>query len=290
MYDSLLNCLLSIRFRYVPLLSTVSNWFNFAEVRYSTVSLEEIGTDIKKSDTIFVIGGSESINEITDGEWRIIEENDSIGMNWWPVHPFAPTYYYTNYPRNPLYLKKYREVLSLHLKKKYQDSVFFISGNRAVRRGIHPRIVPDLFPDNAACYFYKLSSPIQFDPQNEFFTPKMFKKTLFYRGGLSLILDFAVKLGYTKIVLMGIDLKNSVHFYDNYPEMQWQFETGYSMNIETKSKIPHGTMSTKGNSKVSMNEYLYAVNDMFFKPNGVELFVGSDRSTLADRIPIFNFS
>ena len=45
---------------------------------------------IKTSDTVFILGSGWSINEIPDNRWDIIGHHDTIGFNFWPVHPFVP--------------------------------------------------------------------------------------------------------------------------------------------------------------------------------------------------------
>lgn len=287
-YDSLLNCLLDLKVRYVPVTRTITNWYRNRNIQYTSLSLEEVRREHKRSDTVFVLGGSESINEITEKQWEHIAEHDSIGMNWWPVHTFIPTYYYTNYPRGEVYFEYFQSVLEKNLKN-YTDTVFFINGNRAARRGIHPRVTDRLFPGSPLCCFYRYPEPIRLAEDKMVFTAESFTSTIYYRGGLSLVLDLMNKLRYRNIILMGVDLLNAVHFYDTYPEMQWQFDTGYSRPVDSKRKEQHGTLHTKGNTKLPISEYLYAVNDLYFKPAGVNFFVGSGKSILADRVPAYQF-
>lgn len=288
MYDSLINCLLDIKVRYISVPRTIYNWYKNKDIKYTVFSLDDIRNKHKKSDTVFILGGSETINDITDEQWDHIAQHDSIGMNWWPVHKFIPSYYYTNYPRGKIYFDYFQSILEKRYKD-YNNTVFFIHGNRAVRRGIHPRVTNRLFSKSPLCCFYHVSDPIKLSNANPKFSAYHFRNTLHYRGGLSLILDLLRKLRYKNIVMMGIDLKNGVHFYDSYPEMQWQYETGYSKPILEKRKDIQSTMGTKNNSKLPISEYLYAVNDMFFKPNGINIFVGSDKSILVDRIHLYNF-
>jgi hypothetical protein len=286
-YDSLLNCLLDLEVRYISISKTIYNWYKNKDIEYTVLSLEDVRSKYKKSDTVFILGGSESINDITDEQWSHIAEHDSIGMNLWPVHHFVPTYYYTNYPRNKVHFDHFKDSIKKNIHK-YNKTIFFISSNRALRRGIHPRIIPDLFPEASLCCFYEYTEPIKLR-SNEMITQDSFSTSLYYRGGLSLILDLINSLQYKHIVLMGIDLRNSVHFYDTYPNMHWQFDTGYSLPIEIKRNKPHETLNTKGDTKIPMSEYLYAVNDLYFKPSGITLSVGSDRSILLDRLPLYKF-
>lgn len=289
MHDSLINCLKSTKIRYVSIFKTIVNWYKNSDKEYSVYDIAEVRSKYKKSDTIFILGGAESINEITDEQWRVIERHDSIGMNWWPVHKFVPSFYYTNYPRDNQAFLNFKEVLDGRLKR-FKETVFFISGNRAVQRGIHPRVIPALFSERPRCCFYTYRDPIIMNNDKKFFTAEIFGRSLYYRGGLTLILDLMNMLEYQKIVLLGIDLRNRVHFYDHYPEMQWQFTSGYSQPVEIKRNQPQSTLDTKNNTKVPVDEYLYAVDKLYFKPNGIKLYVGSPKSVLSPRIPVYDFT
>lgn len=282
-FDSLLNCLLDVKVRYIPVTRTIYNWFRNRNINYTALSLDDVKNKYKRSDTVFILGGSDSINNITRDQWNHIAQHDSIGINWWPVHKFVPTYYYTNYPRNKTHFSYFQSVLGKNFKN-YEKTIFFISGDRAVRRGIHPRILNRLFHESPLCCFYKYPKPIN----TMKFTSNTFNDSLSYRGGLSLVLDLMNKLQYKKIVLMGIDLKNRVHFYDTYPEMQWQFESGYSKPIELKKHEKHATQEAKG-TRLPISKYLYALYDLYFKHRGIELYVGSTNSMLIDKIPLYSF-
>ncbi|HYK35227.1 hypothetical protein [Alloacidobacterium sp.] len=49
---------------------------------------------LRTSDTLFVLGSAWSINSISDKRWQIIARHDSVGINFWPVHPFLPRFYH----------------------------------------------------------------------------------------------------------------------------------------------------------------------------------------------------
>lgn len=287
-YDNLLNCLLDRKRRYVPYGRTVRNWIGDRDFKYSSLSLEDVSRNFKKSDTIFVLGGSESISDITEDEWAQISKHDSFAMNWWPLHKFVPTYYYTNYPNEPFAFKKFVELLSPRIKKDYGGTVFFISGNRAVQRGLHPRTVPALFPANARCCLYKLPEPLQKDAGEQFSPADFATGNLYYRGGLTVVLHLINQLGgYKNIVLLGVDLKNRLHFYDSWPEMQWQFTSGYKPDVQ--SLAIGGSKSETNEAKYPLSEYIHSLNRLFYAPNGVQLYVGSMNSVLSGSIPTYKW-
>lgn len=281
----LIETLLDWKVRYIPLLNTIRRWYANRKRPYSALSVSETAGTHKTSETIFILGGGYSILDITDKQWDFIGRHDSIGMNLWPTHWFVPAFWYTNYPRAALHRLYYLACIQRSLRG-YQNTVTFVSRNRAMRRGIHPRVAPEFFPVNAKCCFYQYVEPIALAPGQNF-RPHHFESTLYYRGGLSLIMDLINKMGYQRIVMMGVDLNRSGHFYDTYPHMDWQFKTGYAPLPSKNGQ--QGVMGTKGGSKSRLDQYLYAVNEHYFTQHGIELFVGSGESRLAGRLPVFRF-
>src|SRR5271166_450448 len=47
-------------------------------------------TRMRSSDTLFILGSAQSINQISAERWEIIGKHDSVGINFWPVHSFVP--------------------------------------------------------------------------------------------------------------------------------------------------------------------------------------------------------
>jgi len=288
MRDCLLNCLLDPKIRYVSIPRSIYNWYKNTGKKYTFLTLEDVKNKYRKSDTIFILGSGESINDVTEEQWSHIVRHDSFAINKWPVHPFVPTFYYTNYPRKRKHIDSYLKSINSGIKR-YNRTIFFLSFNRVVTRGMHPRIFPEFFSDNPVCCFYEYVAPIRLR-RGQFFDVKSFAKTLYYRGALSLVLDLVNKMFYKNIILMGVDLKNAMHFYDVYFQMQWQFQGDYSIPLEERRNKKHATMETKNGTKMPMDQYIYAVNELYFKPKGIKIFVSSEKSMLAERIPIYQFS
>ena len=49
---------------------------------------------LKRSDTLFVLASGTSINQIPPARWKVIDQHDSVGFNYWPIHSFVPTMYF----------------------------------------------------------------------------------------------------------------------------------------------------------------------------------------------------
>ncbi|MBU1077483.1 MAG: hypothetical protein KKH98_09340 [Spirochaetes bacterium] len=285
MIDNLLSTLLDLKIRYISIKETVKVWYRNKNTNYRMYSLNEVRNKFKKSETVFILGGSESINDVTEKQWNYIAKHDSFGMNWWPVHEFVPTYYQTAFPVDPNFRKRLEDAISKR-KKDYNDTIFFLS-DRVIKRGMHPRLLKEFFSENPLCCSYKYPERILIKDRN-YFIKEDFKRGIVYRGHLNVILYLLMELGYKNIVLIGIDLINAVHFYDHYPSMEWQFIEEYSKPVEEKRKEIHLT-ATFSKGKMPVDRYIYALNDYVLKPNNINLYVGSNKSKLYPKIDFYSF-
>ena len=252
---------------------------------FQILDLNEVRRKYKKSDTIFVLGNGPTINDVTEDQWRHIAKCDSIGVNVWPVHKFVPTFYRMKIHERE-YLEDYSKAIAENIKH-YGNTVFFIHEMR-FERGLHPKIYPELFPDEPLiCPYVYRGVKIAKD---EDFTADNFKDSIAYRGALSITLDIIKNFGYKKIILMGVDLYSSDHFYDSYENMQWQFSSGYwKKSLQEMKKTRHGCISKPKPYKKNIDEFLYALDEIYYKPKGIELFIGSQKSLLYPGIPVYDY-
>jgi hypothetical protein len=287
--DNLLNTLLDRKKRYIPVRETVKRWRKNRHRKYSVLDFNDIQTSVKSSDTIFILGTGSSINQITDKQWRVISSHDSFGLNWWALHQFVPTYYYSEYPHGKVFFSKYLSLLGPKFSNDYTETLFFLSFNRAVRRGIHPKATNELFPENSKVCFFNYEKPLRFESENSI-TPDDFRRTLFHRGTLTAVLELVRRIGYKRIVLLGVDLVNHSYFYDNYPEMQWSDDLAYLSPASERAEKPYFAVESFSRKKFGLHDYLFKAYDLYYKPEGIEFFTGSKESLLAEEIPVFDFN
>ena len=98
-------------------------------------------------------------------------------------------------------------------------------------------------------------------------------------------LYFADLLGYKNIVLLGVDLDTYRHFFDDYEITKYR--KWYNEYMEKKTGGPFESMIPKGNKYRTMEEYYYKVNELYFQPKGVNLYVGNKDNMLCPRINLF---
>lgn len=272
----------SQRLRYLPYRKVLFTWISNRQLRYKMISKDE-AKKYKRSNIIFVLGSGPSIKRLTKEQWEYIGQHDSFGINFSFLLDFTPTFHSMEDGKIRWYRRFMEERLQSR-RKRLSETVWFIS-ERHLTRFIHPRLTPLFFPENPICCIYKYPKPIILNENRPFRKEDFIKNSIVYRGSLSVVLYLIDKLVYKNIVLLGIDLNTPEHFFYNMEEMKPYVE--YQRKRHDKDKYQY--MLTKPGKYRPFDEYLYEVNDLYFKPKGVNLFVGSTESILADRIPVYKF-
>jgi hypothetical protein len=244
---------------------------------------------LKRTDILFVLGSGSSINRISPERWKIISAYDSVGFNFWLFHPFVPTMYffenidtfyiptmtraflkvaseraadYRNTPKVAMDLHKFGPTTVFDLPKTWRHALY----------GVHSSVLP---ARNESELAYGLSYLIRrgiFDRSDRF--EMLFK----YCTTVTLMISLAVRLGYKKIVLCGVDLKDSRYFYqdpDLYPQTK---------NLEfLDCKKPHLTDVVTA-WRLPVSTVLMEMKRQILDPSGVELYVENRNSALFPEI------
>lgn len=246
----------------------------------------------KKSDTFFILGSGPSINDLTHEDFSIIQRNDSIGFNFWLVHKFTPTFFclqHTQYGEGTLYKllkEKHADYKAtpiivrgsllttdpsfceeMHLKYLLKNDVFFLN-----EYPIHSKFSGDI--DKLIEYLENLGF---FDFSNiSKFTPK-------FRGTLGLLISLAYQMGYKNIILCGIDMKDSSHFYDS--DTYTEIRKKYDLPRPGASNIL--TMQDQKYSMNTVKDYIVTLADFMNKKADVKVYVASEKSVLSESIPVW---
>jgi len=105
------------------------------------------------------------------------------------------------------------------------------------------------------------------------------------RASIICAISFAHKLGYKKVVLLGVDLNNTDYFYSVDPK--------YAKNKSLMpAQLQSGDIHATYDSKVSFATIPYVLNELnrlILKKDGVKIFVGSKKSALYPEIPFWNW-
>lgn len=251
----------------------------------------------KTSDTIFVLAGGASINQITDSQWAQIDEHDSIGLNRWPVHEFVPTYHAFELPGSG-YNQMRQTFLELleYRKEAYSETPTIIKDlDRTIDlvrdSGVESHMAGDLLLSRDT-NFPNISP--QLEPQRRllrhlqssgYFAPGRPLDLLYReRASITYLLHLSVLLGYQRIVLCGVDMVNSKYFFENEQYRERAVPTPKPGVTDTDETHPTNDPDRK---HVTLENLIYAMNDLVLEPDGVDLYVENTLSALHPRIPVY---
>jgi hypothetical protein len=247
---------------------------------------------LRSSDTIFILGSAWSINEISDERWTVIGKYDSVGINFWPAHPFVPRFYHFESILRDDQPAMYEALIKLFQRRSedYANTVKIVTevGRLEVRQTIFE--LPEGMKKNLYVGF---SMPVVARNEDELragikylrsigaFTPHAKVAWLFKYGGSVIgMMTLAVLMGYKRIVLCGVDLNRQEYFYqhrERFPEYaDWEFSLRNEVH-KTARRLPW---------LVPAQSAVYVFKELVLDPEGIELLVESRASTLHPRIPV----
>jgi hypothetical protein len=206
---------------------------------------------LKISDTVFILGSGLSVNEISDLKWEVISHHDSIALNFWPVHPFVPTIYLFENVRPLDDLQVMFDALKGLLERRasdYQHTVKVVSEFVPLNHRQLVLEIPEAFREHLYIGYSanivarneeELVAGLRYMIKRGMFQHRDHIRWQFKSGGSVLAaLSMAVSMGYRRIVLCGIDLKNAEYFYQDprrYPEAsQWEFVPRNSLHMAAR--------------------------------------------------------
>jgi hypothetical protein len=250
---------------------------------------------VKGSETVFILGSGQSINKITPQRWEVIKANDTIALNNWLVHPFVPKFYcFDSAPRTSRSEPGLEAGYDFLLKNiwsratDYRRTIKIVSN---LRRGKGCQIVRELPSEWRENLYFGRTPPVVARTKSEFtamvryykargtFAQLSRSRNLFkYNSILVTCLSVAIRLGYRRIVLCGVDLSSNHYFYHDphfFPETA---EVSLAPREEQ-----HDTVVAKS-WLVPIDEMLIVIRDEILQPSGIELYVESTSSLLYPRI------
>ena len=251
-----------------------------------------------RSDTVFILGSGESINQISEDRWRAIGGHDSIGFNFWFLHPFVPTLY-TTYAFDPdRYPPEHRDwghdVMKKMLAEATRRSEAYESvpkiimhvgpGTRRMLDGLPAGFLRHSFTTHThqglARNEEELDRLLLYWRQRGAFSAQRRVRGLFkYRASVTQLISLAIAMGYRRIVLCGIDVSHSRYFYgdvERYPSM-----AGFSSSPPLAAHIT----ATRTESSLDIVTVVRALREVVLLPQGIELYVENASSGLHPYVP-----
>lgn len=246
----------------------------------------------KNSDTLFILGSGESIAGYTEKQFAEIKKHDSVGFNFWLLHPHVPTYYIAEFQPE----SERSNLLWKNLSRRAQEYsevpvIFKYSLTFWRERQLLPKALKQIFVAS------HMSIPgMAGNSLSRWFTLldslKMFSCTLpaglilFRQASLSWLLIFAMQLGYRKIVLCGVDLNTPRYFY----EISTAFchQRGLLIPPADFSTPIHPTNSpSRCAGGLPIADVLHIMDEALLKKRGIEIFVGAESSALYPEFPVY---
>lgn len=233
--------------------------------------------EVKSSDTLFILGSGSSINKLSEEHWKEIASADSIGLNFWLLHDFVPTFYQFEAPRGER--KSFFENKIRQNSDRYRDVKFIYKGTD--RDLIDHANIPDEILMNM--YLSKkipipcenvtrLNRSLKFLAFLRFW--RLTEGLLHARASLSTAVYFGLVMGYKKVVLLGVDLNTIEYFWQENVSKDGaaSFDTGQQGAV-------HKTLEKKDKS-LSIDKIIYSINENMLTSNGVKLYTGFKSSAL----------
>ena len=253
--------------------------------------------ETRKSDTAFILGSGPSISGLSPSELHEISVSDSFGFNFWLAHEMVPTHYILQLPRQAPYRTSMLELLRLK-RDSYRKSHILVRGDHTFSGPTQfSDLAGDFLPEGRLWFIPELAinSQVELEPYEMM---KFFEFLGFLNHGyigravpkwrvtLGLLLSLTYQMGYGRIVLCGIDMNDSTHFFDNRM-YQGQFH-GILLPEPGLSNANDRWMSAKY-SRNTVSRYVSEFARFAYERAGTQLFLASPGSRLEGIIPDWEF-
>ena len=244
---------------------------------------------VKRSDILFILASGSSINKIPSARWDAIARYDSIGFNFWPIHPFVPSMYLMEaIPKNDPYgmfepfchiahqrAKDYTKVVKVVTELRNALPEMRFAGSEEWVGPLHALRSFPVAARTETEFAYGLSYLRYkglFDAADRFNV--VFKQA----STLSSLIALAIRMQYGTIVLCGVDLNHSEYFYQDaalYPETA-------SLEFSPRYR-PHATNSPMP-WRLTIESVILEMKRQLLDPTGIQLYVENRSSALWPKI------
>jgi hypothetical protein len=273
-------------------------WYSVRELRLARRALRrnqipllrrEHLVNVKSSDLLFVLGSGDSINQIGAERWRAISQHNSVGINFWPLHPFVPRMYFFESVERSDYPEAFELMLRMFEQRAadYRDTVkvameLHRRGKQTAdhlpqefRRNLYGAYTWPAPARNAEEFRYAVA---RLQRQGYFSPTAKYGRLFKYAGSLTTILGLALKMQYRRVVLCGVDLRSQTYFYQD-PELYQETaaveliprKQEYGSNVRLEWRLP-------------ATEVILELKRFLLDPEGVELYVENRSSALWPQI------
>ena len=244
---------------------------------------------VKRSDILFILASGSSINQISPARWDVIARHDSIGFNFWPIHPFVPSMYFMEAISD----SDAHDMFVAYSRIAYQRAKDYAKVPKVVtelRRAL-PEMCFAGLEEFSGPWYTLHSFPVAASTEAEFayglrylrskglFDPADRINVVFKQAStLSSLIALAIRMQYRTIVLCGVDLNHSEYFYQDrtlYPETA-------SLEFSPRSR-PHAINSPMP-WRIPVESVILEMKRQLLDPAGIQIYVENRSSALWPRI------
>lgn len=259
----------------------------------------------KNSDTLFILGSGESVLQLSETHWAEVREGVSVGVGAWTIHPFVPDFLALEHINpNPemgtanstetLVERSYRQALEgWHLRdevKKVNPQILLF---RPPATSPRDRLAPlgDYGLKNSWLYGRVGSSSktldglrAELDRYFKWSSLSAIPDYLLFDTGatISRLISLGVRTGFKRIVLAGVDLRDSRYFWDASPG----FLAERGLERFTTSETP-SAHSTEAGKRFATSDVLETLQQFLTIRNQTTLYSGHSSSWLSSRLPVY---
>ena len=259
--------------------------YNFCDSDVDLLTLGKLKKR-KKSDTVFFLGAGASMLDITDEQWEIISNADSVGFNNWSMHPFVPSLMYTIEVGAMFYnLAKrsadYGDLPIVFRPRNLSDNIDFYKEHRNKIANLHLALPHELQSNDNENFCEELTK----------IKPLLKVPYVFFNKATTMdwLLMMSVRLGYKRIVFLGVDAPAPAYFYDT--PTAFAEEKGLRKPYSGQHITTHATADPEWNKGRLMMDDIIANVQKCYNPNGdkFQLYVGNPNCFLAKHIPVYEW-
>ncbi len=245
--------------------------------------------EVKTSDTLFVMGSGESVNDYTEEQWQQIRAGDSLGLNFWHLHAFIPRMYcYELLPGK--HQDRYECFMHNHglMTKDLRAPYLIGKGN------LEPLREDPLAQEEDLYFFDPVMGPRSLI-QGQGWLERLgllsptdrIKQTFQWKSSVTFAIHLGLIMGYEKIVLCGFDLNNTNYFYES-PDFRRTHlrHPDFRLPKSLETGTVHSTNDPE-RTGYTASYIIHYINDNILKKKGVSLYAGSPKSTLHPRLPLY---
>lgn len=257
------------------------------------------GHEKRKGDTFYILGSGFSVSRMTGDQWDEVRNGFSIGFNNWFLHPFVPDIY-------GLELLNESELYDAQIRglRKADSGLYDIPLLLHHGHAVSSRRDLNQLPWKKENIFRNL--PLTLHTNNRRILRSYIRKNLkhgnpdkllHYSASVGMWADLGLKLGYKKIVLIGIDMNDPRYFYEapEFEEESQDFievQKRYLMKTQRNATL-HATADKKISARygsLPVDEYLYLLRDELHSIDPeYQLYVGDASSRLSKEFDEFDW-